>query len=1102
MSGNEAPRWKERAAGRAPEARAASKAVAGFAPAGFFVLRTPLLPFEELEAWGDRLAAPAALDEDPATGALGRALAADRELLRARLRAVVARPEVREALLVASPSLDESIPLWLAQPDGERGLKVERALVRYFARMAGRATPFGLFAGCSFGRTGAETRLAVDERARYGRHTRLDMDYLFSLGEALVGHADVRPHLIVRPNSSLYRAGARLRLAEARLNGRARTYHLVSVEPSDYLVATLRRAEGGARPIDLARALVEDDPDIALEEAEAYIGELIDAQVLAADLTPAVTGPEPVHALIAQLRGQAGAEVAALAAERLDQARAQLAELDGASLGSIDPPYRAIAGRLRDLPAPVELARLFQVDMTKPAAGAELGAAVLDEIDGAVRLLHRLAARSADESLRRFRDAFVARWEGREVPLVDALDEESGVGFLAAGQAGEAAPLLEGLAFARPAPPAAPPGPGFAHLVRRLEESAGAMELALDESDLRALGGRDEPPPLPDAFAVMCTLAAGSGDALARGEFRVHLRGVHGPSGANLLGRFCHGLPELEVAVKRLLAAEEAQRPDAIFAEVVHLPEGRIGNVLLRPVLRSHEIPFLGGSGAARDRHIPVGDLMVSIAGERIVLRSRRLGREVIPRLTSAHNYGLHSLGVYRFLCQLQGQGAARMGWSWGALDAAAFLPRVVAGKVVLSPARWRLHDSQLKPLARLTGEELYRAVQDLRARLRLPRHVMLTDGDNLLPIDLDSALSVETFVQLVKGRFAAVVSEMAPGPDELCAHGPEGRFVHELIIPYLRTPAASGAEDRPAARAVRTRAVARSFPPGSEWLFAKLYAGTATVDTVLASVNRVVRGALDSGAAGAWFFIRYADPDWHLRLRLRGDPARLAAEVLPALHAAAAPLLASGQVWRMQLDTYEREVERYGGDEAIEACERIFQADSDAVLAILDTLDGDEGADARWRIALAGVDRLLGDLAIEPPARLALVGRLRAGYGSELAVDAALERQLGEKYRKERLAIESLLSPDAGADHPLAPALAALAARSRAIAPHAAELRALAASGRLAGGLERVAASLVHMHANRLLHAAARAQELVLCDLLARAYTSREARARRAGGT
>ena len=80
-----------------------------------------------------------------------------------------------------------------------------------------------------------------------------------------------------------------------------------------------------------------------------------------------------------------------------------------------------------------------------------------------------------------------------------------------------------------------------------------------------------------------------------------------------------------------------------------------------------------------------------------------------------------------------------------------------------------------------------------------------------------------------------------------------------------------------------------------------------------------------------------------------------------------------TGEIWNVQLDTYVRELERYGGATGMPLCERIFQADSEAVLSIVEALSGDAGADARWRLALAGIDRLHDDIGFDLPARLAL---------------------------------------------------------------------------------------------------------------------------------
>ena len=88
-----------------------------------------------------------------------------------------------------------------------------------------------------------------------------------------------------------------------------RLYRLVATEPTAYLDATLQRASSAATPNALAQALVDDEPDIPLEEAEQYVGQLIESQLLVAELVPPITGPEPIEDMLEQLKQ---AEVASL----------------------------------------------------------------------------------------------------------------------------------------------------------------------------------------------------------------------------------------------------------------------------------------------------------------------------------------------------------------------------------------------------------------------------------------------------------------------------------------------------------------------------------------------------------------------------------------------------------------------------------------------------------------------------------------------------------------------------------------------------------------------------------------------------------------------
>jgi thiopeptide-type bacteriocin biosynthesis protein len=637
-------------------------------------------------------------------------------------------------------------------------------------------------------------------------------------------------------------------------------------------------------------------------------------------------------------------------------------------------------------------------------------------------------------------------------------------------------------------------------LLRLLNETlaAGNRELELTAANIKALEA-PAPLPLPGAFAATASIAAASDEALQRGQFRVVLHGAEGPSGARLLARCCEASPELHSLVAEHLCAEEALDPEAVYAEVVHLPDARLGNVVRRPVLRAYEIPYLGRSGAPPERQIALNDLLVSVRGGEVVLRSTRLARRVIPRQTSGHrDWDPASPLLIRFFGAVQRQGVcATLRWDWGPLAAAPFLPRVTSGRLVLSRARWRVGGDEAASLSAEDGSARWCAVQAWRGVRGLPRFVALAGEEGELPFDLDNALSVDTLVHLLSTGADSVLVECLPEPGEMAVRGPEGRFVHELIVPFVR-PAPLPC-DRPPSNPQRFAArprLQRQFPPGGEWLYAKLYTGPALADRVLrTAVDAVIAEARREGWIDRWFFIRYGDPDWHIRLRMHGHPELLYANVLPLLHRLIGPLVEQGTVLRIQIDTYEREIERYGGAGGMVLSERLFEADSDAAMAIMRASAGPEGLDARWRLAIAGIDGLLDDLGFELPRKTVLLRRGAEALAQELDLSAAFRRATGQRYRAERTSLQALIGGGGGGSPNLAAGFAAFTRRSADLADVIAGLKRLERAGRLDRSLEEIARSYVHMHVNRLLRSSHRLHEFILYDWLCRLYAAQEAR-------
>lgn len=1075
--------------------------------AGFFVLRTPALPAEDFLNWTKGLNASHIADVPKSSEQLETAWNDDVRVLRDRLRRLVDRPEISQALFVASPALRSGIAHWKLDPSSKKGLQAERALVRYFSRMCTRCTPFGLFSGCSFGRTtrsrAERPALELQSRRFYRTNTRLDYDFLFALTDALGRDKELSKEFVYSANTSLHKFGDYWHYVESRVvgDGSLRSHHLVKVESDSYMDAAIARADPqGANFSELVSSvLANEDFAVSPEDAEGYVRELIENGVLISTLSPLVTGEPPLDDIIRQLeRLPSGAHVAS----ELCSVRAELAALDIRGIGASTDEYHKITSRLEKLPAEFNHDHPYQVDMIKPSEDVVLTAPILDSLMQAVEILCRFHVSKEPEPLTVFRKAFIERYERALVPLLDALDEESGIGFGPPG-AYESTAIL-GLPMQSPTSPSEVEHltPTHEFLLDRIMTCfrEGSNEVRLKMSDIPAFPS--EPTRLPDSFCMNVELVAASLTAFQVGDMQILVNVSHGPDGARSFARFCHAEPQLSAAVREYLR-DVPLDSDEILAEVVHLPEGRIGNVLCRPVLREHEIVFLGRSGAAPYCQIPASDLLVTVdERDEICLFSLKLGRRVIPRLTTAHGFFAHVMApAYRFLGYLQHQrGVMAPHFSWGPLASLSFLPRLTVDHVVLAVARWRLRQNEIKQLSDHDGPRRFTAVQELRRTRSLPRFVELEESDRTLFVDLDNALSVDAFVHVLGRHNEGVIREVFPSSEQLCVTSDEGRFWHELEIPLVRRRAPDAAQipapnyRMPAVHS-RNRAV-RAFPPGSEWLYVKLFGGRENLDRILTSHLRpILKSTVGDSSIVRWFFVRYADPEYHLRVRFHGNPDRLQRDLAPFITASLKPLVDSGVIWKFQFDTYVREVERYGGSEGVLVSEEIFRADSDAVLELLSTIDSADDLDIRWRIALLGVDSLLTDCGLNPSEKLAVAKQLCDSFCSRFQFGSATRRILGDRFRSERSALEAIRW-----NHPERGTLWDAAAqifrhRSAFVEDAVKQLQRLHSSGELLTSISTLASSYVHMHVNRMMRADANRHELVLYDFLFRLYDSDAAR-------
>jgi len=131
----------------------------------------------------------------------------------------------------------------------------------------------------------------------------------------------------------------------------------------------------------------------------------------------------------------------------------------------------------------------------------------------------------------------------------------------------------------------------------------------------------------------------------------------------------------------------------------------------------------------------------------------------------------------------------------------------------------------------------------------------------------------------------------------------------------------------------------------------------------------------------------------------------------LRALRRVVRPLIERRELWKMELDIYDRELERDGGIYGTRCAERVFCADSDAVAAMLEHLP-DAGHDGRLSAAIIGMGRLLSDCGLSTFDCQSAVRWMRDMVYDELRVKERARNRLGEKFRIQRVSLDAALKP------------------------------------------------------------------------------------------
>ncbi|WP_239405485.1 lantibiotic dehydratase [Frankia sp. Cj3] len=839
---------------------------------------------------------------------------------------VWAQAPVAAAITVASPVLAARVQAVCSgqRPTAGQVRRMVLAVARYVLRMSGRATPFGVFAGV------AAARFGQDVTACWNAHphtvvTRADAIWLAGVIATLESCTELLHRLpIVVNDLAVVRGDRVVVLGQPHAADPARSVSAeVSVRSSRAVQIVLSAARSPIRGGDLLGMIAVEFPGAPASVIESMVAELVTRGVLITGLRPPSTSTDGLAHVLNRLDEAEAATLGAVA-PLADDLRVIQAELETASTApdcTDGRSRRAVSDRMRAVSGGVE--QPLMVDL-RLGCTVVLPPQVAAEAEAAAGALLRLTPHPAGTpAWRNYHDRFLDRYGAAVlVPVTDLVDPTIGLGFPAGYRSGRPAGV-----------------PGLTERDERLlalaQQAAldGAHEVVLDDTTIGALvpDGCAERADRSPHLEVCAEVRAATMAALTHGVFTLAVTGVSRTAAA-LTGRFLDVLPEPDrEPMARLYGRLPVGVDGALPAQLSFPPlHPRTENVARSPSLFPAVISLAEHRDAGPGRLL-LEDLAVTADPDRLYLVSLAQ-RQVIEPLV-AHAAALDAMPpLARFLFELpRARTAVVTPWSWGAAARLPFLPRIRYGRAILVPARWRIPAGEL-PGLKTPWSEWVAAMAALRRRRRLPTIVYAGDADRRLRLNLDEPMDLAVLRAHLDGAAGAATVSEAPAPSD---HGWCAGRAHEVVIPLVSTA-------RPT-HPPSVVSICGPLPligrdhgrlPGSQVLFAKLYGQPDLHDTILTDHLLALVSAWEE--TPRWWFVRYRDPDPHLRLRVHLPTADGYGHAASRVGAWAADLRRRGLIGSLTLDTYHPETGRYGTGPALAAAEAVFAADSAAALTQL----------------------------------------------------------------------------------------------------------------------------------------------------------------------
>ncbi|KIO68335.1 hypothetical protein B4064_0974 [Caldibacillus thermoamylovorans] len=836
-------------------------------------------------------------------------------------------PFFRQSILAASKSLYNKM---LDFCNGKKIKKYDyflKAIYKYLIRMSTRPTPFGLFAGIDFGEFTEETTSIKFGANKYKKFARPDLEWIMKIVKKL--EQEQYGQLWFKINDSIFFKGERAYLLHSTIKDTDKKVNEISVRITSPFEMTYQLA-GRLIPFQkLKNELMTRFSNATEEKIEHFLKQLIKNEFLISNLRPPLTVMDQLDYLIKELKKSNLEEWV----NALTNIQEEIRKYTMTPFGEGEKIYKDLHRKMTQL---VKSKYVLQVDAKLNLQEKKLNKKVIKDLNKLMRMLlpFSMTYQQTDSPFSRYKQEFIEKYGvDREVPLLEMLDQDLGIGAPVDYENPKNAGINAGMVQ-----PSTDEQLRDYFLQKYVEAVKDKKSIMITDDEIKELGLDDyNYNSIPDSLDMNIIVKCNSDQDIADNRFTYYLGPNLGATHAGKsFGRFAYmmdGEEKLFETLNEEILNLNDDSDEYVTCEIVYMPnETRNANVTRNIHHSEYELALFTNNSRDEEHRLSLNDILIGIENDLFYAKSKTLNKKLLITINNMLNTRTAPNPI-RFLYDLSLDGKKIWyNFPWDIIFSEySYIPKIEYKNFTISPEKWVLNKI-IKTNSKMDFADFEERFKKFCLEYHVPKFVYLTFADNRVLLNSEDEHCIRILHHQFNNRYSNIIlSSYEDGGLNLVKDHADEEYICEMVIPLVKVKQEVNEHYVKPKKSHQIPSLSdeRVKLPFEDWIYLKLYGVNSNMDDLIAFyISEYCREKWAKGEIEKYFFMRYADPEQHIRLRLNASEGKLL-QMYPDIKQWLRTLMEKGLLSRFSIDTYEKEIERYGGRELIHFAETLFCTDS-----------------------------------------------------------------------------------------------------------------------------------------------------------------------------